>query len=338
MLEHRRLLDLRQGVHGEVGLWSYHTAFLETHGQRCRSVSLRTFAAQESASLFDLRQSSNSCSLGQFMTVSPHVLGRSEVAGRPVVRLAAVRTFCSLIHVNERRTLEYLISRRTVVEEEWSAMDDRQLQQEVLDELDFDPSIDAAHIGVAADNGVVTLTGHVFSYAEKLAVEQAARRVKGVRAVAQEIEVRYPSDKKTADDEIAKRALSIIKWDTMIPQQAVQMTVQKGLVTLAGQVNWQYQKKAAEDAVRKLSGVTAAVNNISLKPAVIASDIKKKIEDALSRRAQIEADTIRVDVLDGNRVKLEGKVDCWEEREAVENAAWSIAGVRSVDNRLTIVR
>ena len=135
-------------------------------------------------------------------------------------------------------------------------MDDRQLQQEVLDELDFDPSIDAAHIGVAADNGVVTLTGHVFSYAEKLAVEQAARRVKGVRAVAQEIEVRYPSDKKTADDEIAKRALSIIKWDTMIPQQAVQVTVQKGLVTLAGQVNWQYQKKAAEDAVRKLSGVT----------------------------------------------------------------------------------
>src|SRR5271169_3889241 len=188
---------------------------------------------------------------------------------------------------------------------ERSAMDDRQLQQEVLDELDFDPSIDAAHVGVAADNGVVTLTGHVFSYAEKLAVEQAARRVKGVRAVAQEIEVRYPSDKKTADDEIAKRALSIIKWDTMIPQQAVQVTVQKGLVTLTGQVNWQYQKEAAEDAVRKLSGVTAVVNNISLKPAVIASDIKRKIEDALSRRAQIEADTIRVDVLDGNRVKLE---------------------------------
>ena len=176
-------------------------------------------------------------------------------------------------------------------------MDDRQLQQEVLDELDFDPSIDAAHIGVAADNGVVTLTGHVFSYAEKLAVEQAARRVKGVRAVAQEIEVRYPSDKKTADDEIAKRAPSIIEWDTMIPQQAVQVTVQKGLVTLAGRVNWQYQKKAAEDAVRKLSGVSAVVNNISLKPAVIASDIKKNIEDALSRRAQIEADTIRV-VLD----------------------------------------
>lgn len=217
-------------------------------------------------------------------------------------------------------------------------MDDRQLQQKVLDELDFDPSIDAANIGVAVDDGVVTLTGHVSSYAEKLGAEQAARRVKGVRAVAQEIEVRYPTDKKTSDDEIAKRALSILKWDTTIPLDAVQLTVQRGMVALTGQVNWQYQKKAAEDAVRKLSGVTAVVNNISLKPAVIASDIKRKIEDALTRRAQIEADTIRVDVLNGNRVKLEGKVDSWEEREAVENAAWSVAGVQSVDDRLTIVQ
>jgi osmotically-inducible protein OsmY len=217
-------------------------------------------------------------------------------------------------------------------------VDDRQLQQKVLDELDFDPSIDAANIGVAVDDGVVTLTGHVSSYAEKLGAEQAARRVKGVRAVAQEIEVRYPTDKKTSDDEIAKRALSILKWDTTIPLDAVQLTVQRGMVALTGQVNWQYQKKAAEDAVRKLSGVTAVVNNISLKPAVIASDIKRKIEDALTRRAQIEADTIRVDVLNGNRVKLEGKVDSWEEREAVENAAWSVAGVQSVDDRLTIVQ
>jgi osmotically-inducible protein OsmY len=217
-------------------------------------------------------------------------------------------------------------------------VNDRQLQQKVLDEFDFDPSIDAANIGVAVDDGVVTLTGHVSSYAEKLAAEQAARRLTGVRAVAQEIEVRYPSDKKTSDDEIAKRALSVLKWDTTIPQNAVQVTVQRGLVTLTGQVSWQYQKKAAEEAVRKLCGVTAVANNISLKPTVIASDIKRKIEDALTRRAQIEADAIRVNVLDGNRVKLEGKVDCWEEREAVENAAWSVAGVQSVDDRLTIVR
>jgi osmotically-inducible protein OsmY len=217
-------------------------------------------------------------------------------------------------------------------------MTDRRLQQQVLDELDFDPSIDAANIGVAVDDGVVTLTGHVSSYAEKSAVDQAVRRVKGVRGVAEEVEVRYPDDKKMSDDEIAKRALSIIKWDAQVPQDAVQVTVRKGWVTLTGQVSWQYQKKAAEDAVKKLTGVIGVINNISLKLIVTASDVKRKIEDALARHAQIEAEAIRVDVLDGNKVKLEGKVDCWEEREAVENAAWSVAGVQSVDDRLTIVR
>ncbi|MBU6462200.1 MAG: BON domain-containing protein [Bradyrhizobium sp.] len=215
-------------------------------------------------------------------------------------------------------------------------MSDKELQQRVLDELDFDPRIEAANIGVAVNNAVVTLNGHVSSYAEKLAAEQAARRVKGVRALAQEIEVRYPSDKKTSDDEIAKRALNVIEWDTRIPQDNVQVTVQKGLITLNGQVNWQYQKKAAEDAVRKLSGVTGVINNISLRPTVVASDIKRKIESALERRAQVEANTIRVNVLDGNRVKLEGNVGCWDELEVVENAAWSVAGVQSVDDHLTI--
>ena len=215
-------------------------------------------------------------------------------------------------------------------------MSDKELQQSVLDELDFDPRIEAANIGVAVNNAVVTLNGHVSSYAEKLAAEQAARRVKGVRALAQEIEVRYPSDKKTSDDEIAKRALNVIEWDTRIPQDTVQVTVQKGLITLNGQVNWQYQKKAAEDAVRKLSGVTGVINNISLRPTVVASDIKRKIESALERRAQVEANTIRVNVLDGNRVKLEGNVGCWDELEVVENAAWSVAGVQSVDDHLTI--
>ncbi|MEY9608016.1 osmotically-inducible protein OsmY [Bradyrhizobium elkanii] len=132
-------------------------------------------------------------------------------------------------------------------------MDNRQLQQMVLDELDFEPSIDSANIGVVADDGVVTLTGHVPSYAQKVAAEQAARRVKGVHGVAQEIEVRYASDKRTSDDEIAKRALSIIRWDTTIPDDAVQVTVQKGLVTLTGKVAWQFQKNAAEKAVRRLS-------------------------------------------------------------------------------------
>ena len=215
-------------------------------------------------------------------------------------------------------------------------MNDKQLRQNVIDELDFEPSIDAANIGVAVDDGVVTLTGHASSYAAKIAAEYATRRVKGVRAIAQEIEVRYPSEKKTADDEIAKRALSVLKWDTRIPQHAVKVTVQKGWVTLSGELTWQYQRKAAEDAVRQLSGVTQVTNSISVKPTVYASDIKKKIEDALARNAQVEAQAIRVNVLDGNKVSLEGKVDSWDDREVAENAAWSVAGVQSVDDRLKV--
>lgn len=217
-------------------------------------------------------------------------------------------------------------------------MDNRTLQEWVLEELDFDPRIDAANVGVAAHDGVVTLTGHVSSYAHKIAAEEAAYRVKGVRAVAQEIEVRHPNERSTSDDDIAHRGLSVLRWDTTIPQDAVHLTVQKGLVTLAGQVQWQYQRQAAERAIRKLWGVTGVINNISLKPAVAPGDVKRQIEGALSRRAKLEADNIRVEVLDGHRVKLEGKVDCWDEREAVEHAAWSVAGVNSVDDQLTIVR
>ena len=215
-------------------------------------------------------------------------------------------------------------------------MANKQLRQNVMDELEFEPSIDARNIGVAVDDGVVTLTGHVSSYAEKIAAEHATRRIKGVRAIAQEIEVRYPSEMKTADDEIAKRALSVLKWDARIPQDAVKVTVQKGWVTLSGELTWQYQRRAAEDAVRRLSGVTQVTNSISVKPTVSASDIKKKIEEALARNAQLEAQAIRVSVLEGNKVSLEGKVDSWDDREVAENAAWSVAGVRSVDDRLKI--
>ena len=129
------------------------------------------------------------------------------------------------------------------------------LRQYVIDELDFDPSFDSANVGVAVENGVVTLTGHVGSYAEKIAAEKAAQRVKGVHAVAQEIEVRYPEQKKTADDQIAERAVAIIGWDAMVPVDAVMVKVQKGWVTLTGNVEWQYQRTAAESAIRRLSGV-----------------------------------------------------------------------------------
>lgn len=217
-------------------------------------------------------------------------------------------------------------------------IDDGELRKRVLEELEFEPSINASHIGVAVEQGVVSLTGHVASYVEKFEVERAVRRIKGVTAIAEQIEVRYPNDKKTADDEIAKRAVHILEWYGVLPSEAIRVTVQRGWLTLAGQVNWQYEKRAAEDAVRKLSGLVGVTNNITIAPSVEPSDIQKKIEDALRRRAEVEAKAIRVKVHDQSKVRLEGLVDSWDERQEAENAAWSVAGVQAVDNRLSIVR
>lgn len=215
-------------------------------------------------------------------------------------------------------------------------MSELQLRQDVLDELEFEPSVNAAHIGVTVDKAVVTLSGHVGGYAEKLAAVTATRRIKGVRAIADEIEVRYPSDKKTSDDEIAKRALDILGWDTLVPSASIQVMVRDGWVTLTGSVDWYYQNKNAEDDVRKLSGVRGVINNIEIKPRVQAEDVKRKIEGALKRHAEIEANAIRITVRDGNKVLLEGKVDNWDERFAVENAAWSAPGVKTVEDRLAV--
>jgi osmotically-inducible protein OsmY len=216
-------------------------------------------------------------------------------------------------------------------------MSDKDLRQFIIDELDFEPSVDAANIGVAVENGVVTLSGHVASYAEKMAAEAAVRRVKGVRAIAEEIEVRYAFDKKTGDDEIAKRALDIIRWSATVPQDRIQLTVQTGWVTLSGQVDWWYQKNAAADAVRKLSGVSGVINNVTIRPRVQPVDVKRKIEDAFKRRAEIDTQGIRVAVTDGGKITLQGSVHDWQERIAAVDAAWSAPGVVSVDDRLSIM-
>jgi osmotically-inducible protein OsmY len=209
-----------------------------------------------------------------------------------------------------------------------------QLRQNVLDELEFEPRINAAHIGVAADKGAVTLTGHVTNYAEKQAAIAAVRRVRGVHAIADEIQVRYPSDKKTSDDEIAKRAADILDWDTTVPASAIQVTVRDGWVTLTGSVDWFYQKQHAEEDVRKLSGVQGVTNNIAITSSIQTTDVKRRIEQALKRHAEIEASAIRVSVPESNKVVLEGKVGSWSERHAVENAAWSAPGVKSVEDRM----
>jgi osmotically-inducible protein OsmY len=221
-----------------------------------------------------------------------------------------------------------------ILKEEELNMNALQLRHNVLDELEFEPSIDAAHIGVAVDKGAVTLTGHVATYAEKQAAIAAVGRVRGVHAIADNIEVRCPSDKRTSDDELAKRAIDILQWDTMIPRSSIQVIVHDGCMTLNGSVDWQYQKRHAEEDIRKLFGVHAVINNIEIKPSVQANDVKERIEQALKRHAGIESDAIRVSVPERNKVVLEGKVGSWAERYAVENAAWSAPGVKSVEDRM----
>ena len=183
---------------------------------------------------------------------------------------------------------------------------DLQLRQDVLDELEFEPSVNAAHIGVAANRGIVTLTGFVTSYAEKAAAERAARRVKGVKAIAEEIEVRLPSDTKRADDEIAARAVDILKWQVGVPADRIRVKLEKGVVTLTGEVDWQFQKTEADHVVHKLSGVVDVVNQIRVTSPVHAFEVKEKIEKALQRTAELEASRITVET-EGGRVILKGK-------------------------------
>ncbi|WP_426663918.1 BON domain-containing protein [Rhodanobacter aciditrophus] len=213
-------------------------------------------------------------------------------------------------------------------------MSDKELRQLVIDELEYEPSIDAADIGVAAENGVVTLSGHVSDYAQKTAAERAAWRVKGVRGIAQEIEVRLSGDKKRNDDEIAQRALSILAWNTTIPSAGIRVQVSGGWVTLSGNVSWNYQRRAAENEIRKLGGVTGVTNDIRLTTEVQASDLKRRIQEALKRHAEIEAGAVHVDVRADGTVRLDGHVDNWSEMQAVERAVWAAPGVRVIEDNL----
>ncbi|HTD28377.1 MAG TPA: BON domain-containing protein [Xanthomonadaceae bacterium] len=215
-------------------------------------------------------------------------------------------------------------------------MNDKQLRQDVIDELDFEPRVHSADIGVVVEKGVVTLTGHVPNYSHKLAAERAVWRVNGVKAVAQEIQVRVAGDKLHNDDEIARRAIKILAWDTLLPRDAVRVQVQDGWVKLSGTLDWNYQRESAEEDVRKLGGVLGVSNDISLSPAAQAIDVKQLITDALNRHAEVEASRVTVSVQEGGTVGLEGDVDNWDERQAVVRAAWSAAGVRAVVDRLRI--
>jgi osmotically-inducible protein OsmY len=213
---------------------------------------------------------------------------------------------------------------------------DSQLQRDVLEELKWEPGIDHEKIGVAVDKGVVTLSGIVGSYAEKLLAENAARSVKGVRGIAEDIVVRYADQKKSSDSEIAKRVLDVLEWDSLIPSDKINVTVEDGVVRLRGDVNWHFQKDFAYKAASKITGVTRVDNRITVTPSVSPMVVKTRSEDAFDRQADLEAENIGVRT-EGRKVILEGTVSSLNRRGIAERAAWAAPGVSDVEDKLVIV-
>lgn len=212
---------------------------------------------------------------------------------------------------------------------------DDQLRKDVMAELEWDPSVKAAHVGVAVQDGVVTLTGHLETYAEKYAVERVVQRVQGVKSVAVELDVRLDPAHKRSDSEIAAAAQNALTWHALVPAELIRTKVEKGWVTLTGEVDWDFQRHHAEKAVRTLTGVVGVTNGITLKSRVAPRDVSNRIRDALARHAEREARHIEVMVA-GSTVTLRGTVDSWAERVAAYGAASSAPGVSSVVNEIRV--
>jgi len=212
---------------------------------------------------------------------------------------------------------------------------DSELSDDVLNALRWEPSVDATHIGVTVKDGVVTLSGHVPSYREKYAAEDTVKRVHGVRAIANEIEVKLPRDKKLTDEDIAAACVKALRWNILVPADKIKVSVSAGVVTLEGDVNWQFQKEAAEATIRFVKGVKDVRNMLKIKPKVPPSLVKSKIEEALQRHAELEASRINVEV-QGDKIILHGTVHSLAEKDEVERIAWSAPGISQVDSRLVV--
>jgi osmotically-inducible protein OsmY len=210
---------------------------------------------------------------------------------------------------------------------------DSDLKRDVAAELSWDPAVQATAIGVAVKDGVVTLTGHLDTYAEKEATLRAVRRVAGVKAIAIEIDVKLSAQHQRSDTDIANSAEQALKWNTSMPVDAVRMTVDHGWITLQGEVEWEFQRRSVEQAIRPLMGVVGISNEIKLRARPQTADLAKKIEEALTRQALREARQVHV-AIDGTTVRLTGTVHSWHERDAVQGIAWSAPGVRAVINEL----
>jgi osmotically-inducible protein OsmY len=212
---------------------------------------------------------------------------------------------------------------------------DAELQQDVMNELKWEPTIKAAGIGVGVKDGVVTLSGYVDSYVKKWAAERAAARVSGVRAVAEGIQVRLPSSLKRSDEDLAAAVANVLEWNILVPHDHVKVQVQDGLVTLSGEVDWWYQKNAAEEAVRCLMGVVLFNNEIRVKPPVKPLDVRDEIESAFRRNALLDSRRVTVETR-GSSVILSGRVRNWAERAEAQWTAWAAPGVSDVENNIII--